>query len=741
MNQFYDINRYFDMIVMSSIMSTFTSQINVLISKILSLINGLIQIILIFFEKIIFRLFAGHVTKDIIIDEFNPLFSVIESHVFDNNKTSCVWWFKYFNFVGSVKAKLHAKEIRDTNLSSTNGAQSNQNENKKNILKPCKNNQCIICSNNPLLLTYPQNTYDGTINTIKYNNEHYCILKLDDRIILEIDGNKIMFERYLCDNYSKIIVTKIYSRKPITNHLDIIQTFLNTLNNYKKTMFYTSEIYDTYKNTGYGPNKIFGNLNFYEFRDLIDKMSKNSNCDNNLLPEGFIDQNTNKKSLSINCAKLSITTIEDLQICRPIVITEYKTNLKLQKKLNVGFRIYYNNSYSLEAKSSNHTVIVSMREYLISFIETYNGHGILISKIGSPVSDPEIKILMAEILSIYNKNIDNAKLLIYKLQNIQTMSWTTNKLCQRSLDSIYLPFNQKEEIKNTMNAFINNEIAYKKLGITYKLGLLFYGPPGTGKTSLVKALANDYNMSVYVMDLNNVGINDDNISNIINSLPDSDKYKILLFEDVDAAFIDKEKITQVSRATIRNEENKFDNNEMIIKSSDNDDEDKDKHSLIKNENKSKQIIEEKHLTYSGLLNAFDGVTSNQSKVIMIMTTNHKEKLGDALIRPGRIDYIFCIDYCTKNQIIEMVFKILNILTFNSALNEDEINALNEKITDFANKIINMFDDINNNSISLTGLSNNKIGVTPAKIQAYVMKYSNNLELLFNNYTELLLNSN
>ena len=45
-------------------------------------------------------------------------------------------------------------------------------------------------------------------------------------------------------------------------------------------------------------------------------------------------------------------------------------------------------------------------------------------------------------------------------------------------------------------------------------------------------------------------------------------------------------------------------------------------------------ITQKYLTYSGLLNALDGVLSNQNGVITIMTTNHIEKLGDAFLRPG-----------------------------------------------------------------------------------------------------------
>ncbi|CAB4413218.1 unnamed protein product [Rhizophagus irregularis] len=42
------------------------------------------------------------------------------------------------------------------------------------------------------------------------------------------------------------------------------------------------------------------------------------------------------------------------------------------------------------------------------------------------------------------------------------------------------------------------------------------------------------------------------------------------------------------------------------------------------------------VTFSGLLNALDGVASSEERIIF-MTTNHVELLDKALIRPGRID--------------------------------------------------------------------------------------------------------
>lgn len=43
------------------------------------------------------------------------------------------------------------------------------------------------------------------------------------------------------------------------------------------------------------------------------------------------------------------------------------------------------------------------------------------------------------------------------------------------------------------------------------------------------------------------------------------------------------------------------------------------------------------MTFSGLLNALDGVASSTSRRILFMTTNHIDRLDPALIRPGRVD--------------------------------------------------------------------------------------------------------
>jgi len=54
------------------------------------------------------------------------------------------------------------------------------------------------------------------------------------------------------------------------------------------------------------------------------------------------------------------------------------------------------------------------------------------------------------------------------------------------------------------------------------------------------------------------------------------------------------------------------------------------------------------VTFSGFLNALDGVASGEERIVFL-TTNHIEKLDSALIRPGRVDLNVLIDDASPLQ--------------------------------------------------------------------------------------------
>lgn len=177
----------------------------------------------------------------------------------------------------------------------------------------------------------------------------------------------------------------------------------------------------------------------------------------------------------------------------------------------------------------------------------------------------------------------------------------------RSLDSIILSDNKKEDIKQDLENFFVNKRWYVNLGIPYKRGYLLYGPPGTGKSSFVFGLASHFNKKIYVLNLNDV-IND---SDLIEAFSEVENNSFILIEDVDT----------ISVANTRKEED-----------------------VESNSNKSSTGI-----TLSGLLNAMDGVASPEERVVFL-STNFKEKLDPALIRRGRIDKSVYIGHFSENDI-------------------------------------------------------------------------------------------
>lgn len=155
---------------------------------------------------------------------------------------------------------------------------------------------------------------------------------------------------------------------------------------------------------------------------------------------------------------------------------------------------------------------------------------------------------------------------------------------KRSLDSVVIG-SEKSALLADVEKFLADEARYDELGIPYHRGYLLHGPPGNGKTSLVTALATHLGMSIGIVDLRTKYMDDTRLRQSIISLP---KKSILLMEDVDCAMPDRGTSPPGG------------------------------------------------LTLSGLLNAIDGVATPRGQII-IMTTNHPEKLDPALLRPGRVD--------------------------------------------------------------------------------------------------------
>lgn len=134
--------------------------------------------------------------------------------------------------------------------------------------------------------------------------------------------------------------------------------------------------------------------------------------------------------------------------------------------------------------------------------------------------------------------------------------------------------------------FLGREAWYAERGVPWRRGYLLYGPPGSGKTSLIRAAATELGLDLAIIDLARKSLDDSGLADALSSAP---KGAALVLEDIDAAFRQRDREDAASG-----------------------------------------------LSFSGLLNALDGLAAQEGRIVM-MTTNHRELLDPALIRPGRAD--------------------------------------------------------------------------------------------------------
>ncbi|MHB1954127.1 MAG: AAA family ATPase [Sulfobacillus sp.] len=322
-----------------------------------------------------------------------------------------------------------------------------------------------------------------------------------------------------------------------------------------------------------------------------------------------------------------------------------------------------------------------------------------------------------------------------------TKIWKPHSLEVRSFSTIYLPQKTLLDIRNEMDSFASMQTIYDSLQISYRKGILFYGPPGTGKTSLVKCLAYEYQLPIYVFDLNDEYINDETIIDTLNAIG-NDGNKIILFEDVDAAFADKEQVLREGRTTI-------DRNPLGII-------EVDTESPTAAAGKSVDAIEilsegklpdsaalrnhsclserrTKFLTYSGLLNALDGVFSNQRGIVTIMTTNYRERLGQAFLRPGRIDCQFELAECNDEQIAEMCRNFVGYAIELEGQNDLQSKSMSaERLATLSPQIESFVQELVDGS--------GKSKIRPCELQAYFLRHLRCVQEIFDNVHELHRNS-
>jgi len=186
-----------------------------------------------------------------------------------------------------------------------------------------------------------------------------------------------------------------------------------------------------------------------------------------------------------------------------------------------------------------------------------------------------------------------------------------NRVYGQTLDDIFLPSDVKTSVIGHIDSFLANRDRYLKFGRTYKLCFLFTGVPGAGKSSFIKSIAMKYNRPIYILSLSKK-LEDEALQGLMGEVKEN---SVIVLEDIDSFFVDRE-------------------------------------------------AKEVNVSFSAILNLFDGLFTPGNGTILFMTANNPERLDTALVRPGRVDKIVQFDYPRKREIGDAFASIVGGGDFN-----------------------------------------------------------------------------
>jgi ATP-dependent 26S proteasome regulatory subunit len=277
-----------------------------------------------------------------------------------------------------------------------------------------------------------------------------------------------------------------------------------------------------------------------------------------------------------------------------------------------------------------------------------------------------MKNITEEYRSLF-KEKDNKKLYIYVYRN----SFSEDGIVRLNFDKhpsehnkeldTNIFFEGKNDLIKYITPFIYNpnettnsgEEKYKRLGCTFKAGLFFWGYPGCGKTSTIKAILKYTNRHGIYIDLKKIKTCEELESLFrVNKIHENEycgKQLCFIMEDCDAAENNILKDRTINDSFTSSSESSSISQNILSPCKDKDTE------LLSVAKSIEETLKTKDdaLNLSCFLNTLDGIIELHG-IMVIMTSNHPEKIDSAVLREGRFDFKHEFKKASQGIIKEML---------------------------------------------------------------------------------------